>query len=150
MIRSFCHKKKCKNNNCKNNYDTTPLSEMNSYCTNQDSDLSICENLKKQAEHYAIQANCAKDQAINLENQARELECQMYGLYNQSKEFWNQYNQLVNEYNIYMHKANCCFKHIEPKCDNHCPCYKQNTCVSNTKPKVVCKKSGCCNSVQSN
>lgn len=140
MIRSFCHKKKCKNNNCKNNYDTQPLSEMN----------SSCENLKKQAHHYAVQANCAKDQAINLENQAKELEYQMYCLYNESKEFWNQYNQLVNEYNVYMNKANCCFDNIEPKCDNPCPCYKKNTCSSNNKPKVVCKKSGCCNSVQSN
>ena len=73
MMRSLYSKKKHKNNNCENNSNITPIAETNCSCNNTNPPVSLCEELENQAQHYAFKANCAKEQAINLEQQAKEL-----------------------------------------------------------------------------
>lgn len=151
MMRSLYSKKKHKNNNCENNSNITPIAETNCSCNNTNPPVSLCEELENQAQHYAFKANCAKEQAINLEQQAKELQQEIQCLYIEANELWNEYKELMNQYDAYMYKANCCFNQSNNNCNHTCNCnnscnyncsYNPNKCGCNNRPLIYCKKTG--------
>lgn len=129
-----------KKNNCKNNCNIMPLQESNYNCCKETPSCDV-DGFKNQAMHLSKQANCAKQEALNLEQQANELEEQIKCLYSQANNFWIQYNQLSEEANIYMQKANnCCFS--ESNVNDYYNYNNTSNCNCN-KPIISCKKSGC-------